>query len=86
MNQERTSRFEPDNKILATTINGGYPFTLELPRNLDRVERACEARIGDLDVGEHASFEHRREPAADGLDLGQLGHAATVPARGRLTT
>ena len=86
VNQERPSRFEPNNQILATAINGGNPFTFELPRNLDRVERARQARVGDLDVGEHASFEHRREPAADGLDLGQLGHSATVPARVRLTT
>ena len=86
VNQERPSRLEPNNQILATAIDGGDPLAFELPRDLDRVERARQARVGDLDVGEHASFEHGREPAADGLDLGQLGHAATVPARVRVTT
>ena len=81
MNQERPSRLEPNNQILATAIDERDPFALELPRDLDRVERARQARVGDLDVDEAAPLEHGREPAANGLDLGQLGHPATVHAR-----
>ena len=80
VNQERPSRFEPDNQILATAVDDGDPLALQLPRDLDRVERARQARVGDLHLGEAAPLEHGREPAANGLDLGQLGHAATVPA------
>jgi hypothetical protein len=40
--------------------------------------RPCQARISDLDALEATALEERREAAADGLDLGQLGHARTV--------
>ena len=56
-------------------------LALELARDLDRVVRACEPRVGDVDVLEGPALEHRRKPAADRLDLGQLGHAPTVPPR-----
>jgi hypothetical protein len=35
-------------------------------------------------VLEAVAFQRRREPAADGLDLGQLGHSRTVPRDQRL--
>jgi hypothetical protein len=31
-------------------------------------------------VLEATAFQCRREPTADGLDLGQLGHGTTVPS------
>ena len=76
VNQERPTRFEPNNQILATAVDNGHPLTLEFPRDLDRVERARQASVGDLHLDKIAPFEHGHEPAANGLDLGQLGHAA----------
>ena len=51
-----------------------------------RVERPRQAGIDDLGALDRGALEHRHEPAADGLDLGQLGHAAivgTAPRRPR---
>ena len=38
------------------------------------VQRARQARVVDRDALEAAALEHRRQPPANGLDLGQLGH------------
>src|SRR5439155_8230159 len=80
VHQESPTRFEPDNQILAATIDQRDPLAFELPRHLERVEWARQPWIGNLDPREGASLQPRREPAADGLDLGQLGHVPTVAA------
>jgi hypothetical protein len=74
VDQERTTRRKPNNQILAATIDLGDTLALELAGDLERVVWTREARVGDLDVLEAVTLERRREPAADGLDLGQLGH------------
>ena len=78
VHQERTTRLEPNNQILAATIDQGDPFAVELSRHLDRFERTRQPRIVDADVLEDPALEHRRKPSADGLDLGQLRHRRTV--------
>jgi hypothetical protein len=78
VHQERTTRLEPDNQILAATIDQGDPLAVELSRHLERLERTRQPRIVDSDVLEDPALEHRRKPPADGLDLGQLGHGRTV--------
>jgi hypothetical protein len=80
VDQERPTRLEPNNQILTATIDLGDTLALELAGDLERVVRTREARIGDLDVREAVAFQRRREPAANGLDLGQLGHDRTVPS------
>ena len=51
VNQERPTRFEPHNQILAAAIDGRDPLAFELARDLDRIERARQARVGDLHFG-----------------------------------
>jgi hypothetical protein len=80
VNQQSPSRLEPNNQILATAIDGQHTFILELAGGLERVVWSRQARICDLDALETAALEERRKPAADGLDLGQFGHARTVAA------
>jgi hypothetical protein len=81
VDQERTSRLEPNNQILAAATDGRDALALELVRDLDRVEWARQARVGDRHTLEDPALEHGCEPPADRLDLGELRHAPTV-ARG----
>jgi hypothetical protein len=81
VNQESPTRLEPNNQILAATLHRSDTLTHELGRHLVRVVGAHESRVVDLDVLEPSPFEHGRDPRADGLDLGQLGHGSTL-ARG----
>ena len=69
VNQESTTGSEPNNQILAATIDGGDPFTPELRGHLGRVERAREARVEDRDALEAAAKEQGLEPTANSLDL-----------------
>jgi hypothetical protein len=80
VNQQSSSRLEPNNQILATAIDGEHAFALELSGGLERVVWSRQPRICDLDALEATALEERRKPAADGLDLGQLGHVRTVAA------
>jgi hypothetical protein len=70
VNQERTTGFESNNQILAATVDCLDTLTGQLGGDPERVVRAREARVEDLDVVEAATLEHRLEPATDGLDLG----------------
>lgn len=74
VNQERATGFESNNQILAATIEGEHALRLQLGRHLGGVDGARQARVEDLDTLETATEERGLEPAADGLDLGQLGH------------
>src|SRR5581483_1961703 len=86
VNHQSAPRLEPDNQILAATLDRSDPLAEELGGDLRRIGRARQARVGDRDVREPPALEHRCEPAAHGLDLRQLGHAATVPSRCQSTT
>jgi len=78
VHQERATRLEPNNQILAATIDQSDALTLQLSRNVDRIERARQPRIRDPNLLEDPTLEHGRKPPANGLDLGQLGHRCTV--------
>lgn len=78
MNQQHTAGLEADHQVLAAAVDGHDPLTDELRGHLERVLRARQARVEDLDPVEAAADEQGLEPAANGLDLWQLGHAARV--------
>ena len=78
VNQERTTGLEPNNQILAATFDQRDALAVQLMCDLEWIERACQPGIGNANVLEDTAFEHRREPPADRLDLGQLGHVRTV--------
>src|SRR5580765_355491 len=78
VNQEHPTAFEPDNQILAATLERLDTLAGELGRHLGRVVGTRQPGIVDLDVLEAAPDEHRLEPASDRLDLGQLGHVSSL--------
>jgi len=78
VNQQRTTRFEPDNQVLAATVERADTLPGQLGGDFERVVWTREPRVEDLDAFETAAYERWLEPAADGLDLGQLGHGARV--------
>jgi hypothetical protein len=82
VDQENATRLEPDNQILAATLDGGDPLALQLGRHLGRVVGTHEARVVDLDALEAAAREDGFQAHADGLDLGQLGHEARLDSVG----
>jgi hypothetical protein len=80
VNQENATRLEPNNQILATAIHGDDSLAFQLGGDSDGVERASEAGIEDLDTLEASAHKYRLEPCSDRLDLGQLGHKASLAA------
>jgi len=75
VNQQDETTLEPDNYILATSIDRCDPLPLELRSDLTRVEGTRKPLVEDLDRTERPAGEDRRQLSSDGLDLGQLGHA-----------
>ena len=80
MNQEHTSGFEPYNQILAASLDGRNGLSLELRRNLAWLDGPRYARIEDLDTVEPPAGEDWLEASSNRLDLGQLGHGASLAA------
>jgi hypothetical protein len=80
VNEQRATGLEPNNQILAATIDQRDALAVELVRDLERIERPRQTWIGDPDTLEAPPFEHRRELPANRLHLGQLGHGRTVAA------
>ena len=78
VNQENSTGFEPNNQILAAAIERRDALTLELGGDGDRLERADEPRVVDLDPLERAAHDVRFERETDRLDLGKLGHQPIV--------
>jgi len=76
VNQQSPPRLEPNNQILATTIDRRHLLALEFPCDLERVEGTGQSRIRDLDALEPPPLEDGRDTGSDGLDLGQLRHPA----------
>ena len=77
MHQQRAAGLEADDEVLPAAVDGLDPLADQLRGHLERVLRPRQARIEDLDPVEATADEHGLEPPANGLDLGQLGHAAT---------
>src|SRR3954469_8895543 len=78
VDQENAPALESNNQILAAPLERFDALADELRRDRGRVLRPRQPRVFDLDVLEAASDEHRLEPAANRLDLGQLGHRPSV--------
>jgi hypothetical protein len=76
VNEERATRFEPKNQIFSAPLDRVDPLAFELGRDGNRLERAHQTRIEDLDVLEAPAFERGREPGPHRFHLGQLGHGA----------
>ena len=76
VNQENETAFEPDNYILATSIDGRDTLALELSRHLPGIERTSQPFVEDLDRDERPAGEDRRQLGLDRLDLGQFGHVS----------
>ncbi len=82
VNQEYATAFEPKNQILAATLDRLDPLTLEVRRDRARLERPGQPFVEDVDPLERAAGEGWGEPAANSLDLGQLGHACSLARAG----
>jgi hypothetical protein len=81
VNQEHSTRLEPNDQILPAAIERLDALPDELGGDLSGIEGAGEARIGDLYLVEGAADQVRLEADPDRLDLGQLGHGRSVAAR-----
>src|SRR5437764_8045005 len=78
VNQENATALEPNNQILAASLDGDDALALQLGRDLERLERPHQPRVEDLDALKSPPDERGLELASDRLDLGQLGHGPSV--------
>jgi hypothetical protein len=78
VDQENPTALESNNQILAAPLDCRDALPFQLGRHLGRLVRAHESRIVDPHALEAPSDERRLELPADGLDLRQLRHAASV--------
>ena len=78
VDQKSTTGLEPNNQILAATLERRDPFPFELGGDGRCLERTHEPRVLNVDVLEAAAHEMRLEREPDRLDLGQLGHQSMV--------
>jgi hypothetical protein len=70
VNQQSAPRVEPQDQILAATLERRHSFALELSGDSERLEGPHEARVVDLDAIEAPAHEVRLELLPDRLDLG----------------
>ena len=85
MDQENAVGLEPEDQILAAPLDGRHALALQLRGDRVGVIRPHEPRIGDLDAVEPTSGENGLQAAANGLDLGQLGHRSRLDSAARAT-
>jgi hypothetical protein len=78
VNEQSATGLEPNNQILAATLDRYDTLAFELGRHLGGLVGPNESRVVDLDTLEAAPLEDRRNLRPDRLDLGQLGHRARV--------
>ena len=83
MDEEAEAALEPEQQVLAATLDREDAIALELLRDLEEVVRPREPRVEDLDARERAALEPRRELRPDGLHLRELGHGSVAPSRRR---
>ena len=74
VNQESSTGFEPNNQILAATLECGNAFPFELGCDGRRLERTDEPRIANVDLLQPPADEVRLECETNRLHLWQLGH------------
>src|SRR5215469_5790119 len=75
VDQENTTALEPDNQILAASLDRGDSLAFQFGCHLGRLVRAHEPRVVDLYTLEAPPHERGLELPADGLDLRQFRHA-----------
>ena len=83
VDQEYATGLEPNNQIFSAPLDGLDDLALELGCYLAWLDGAGHAGIADLDPVEAPADEDGLEASANRLDLGQLGHAASVAASRR---
>jgi len=84
VNQENPTAFEPNNQILAASLECLDRLPHELGCDLLRLVGPREARVCDLDVLERLSDEDGLEAGPNRLDLWELRHGLSVPVRRRV--
>src|SRR5215213_9092414 len=67
VDQERASGREADDQVLAAPVDAVDALAGQLGRDLERVVRAREPDVVDLDVLEPATLQRRRDRAPDAL-------------------
>src|SRR5688500_15830561 len=80
VDQEHTTRFEPNNQILAAPLDGGDDLAFELCSDFPWLAGPGHAGVEDLDAIEAPADEDGLEAGTNRLDLGQLGHGASLAA------
>jgi hypothetical protein len=70
VNQETPTALEPKNQILAASLQRSHALAHELGRDHDRILGPRQPRVADLDPLQASPDDGRREPQANGLDLG----------------
>ena len=70
VNQESSTGLEPKNQILAPSLERLHPLALELGADGDRLERAHETGVVDLDALEPPTDDVRLERATDRFHFG----------------
>ncbi len=78
VHNERPAALQPPQEVLAASLDGRDPLTHERIRHEARRDGPRQPGVGDLGARDGRAFDERRDPAADGLDLGQLGHGRIV--------
>ena len=78
VDQENTTRFEPNNQILAATVDRLDAFVDQFGGDELRRERSNESGIADSRSRDSSALEHGRDPRTNGLYLGQFGHPPSV--------
>jgi len=76
--EQNATGFESNNYILATALYRFDALAREFGRHLGRLVGTNEPCVRDLDRVEPPPGEDRRELRANRLDLGELGHRASV--------
>ncbi len=83
VDQQDAVGLEADDQVLAAALDRGDALALELGGDLVGVVRPHEPRVADLDAVEPPPREHGLQAAANGLDLGQLGHRSRLDSAAR---
>src|SRR6266700_417221 len=78
MDQENPTALEPNNQILAPSLDSSDALPFQLGRHLGRLVGTHEARVVDAHALEATTYQHGLELPADTFDLRQLRHGTSV--------
>ncbi len=84
MRHEHVAADQPHEQVLAAPVEALDGGALQPVGDLDGVERRHQPLVEHPHLLQPAALQERREAAADGLDLGQLGHrreGSRIPPR-----